>query len=49
MTEAPQSIDIHAGLRVTIGLLRFYPLVLVKEREKTKGIITKSDVIKSLR
>ena len=49
MAESPPVVDAHAKLSLIIELLKFYPLVLVKESGKTSGVITKSDVIKSLK
>lgn len=48
MKEAPPIIDKFASLNVLSGLLKYYPMVLVKEHGKTLGIITKSDIIRKL-
>ncbi|MEK6836743.1 MAG: CBS domain-containing protein [Nanoarchaeota archaeon] len=49
MTESPPIIDKHAKLEVIIQLLKFYPILLVKEIGKLVGVITKADVIKCLK
>ena len=49
MIESPPVVDLHAKLGIVVGLLKFYPLVLVKENVKIVGVVTKSDVIKSLK
>ncbi|AJF62262.1 MAG: putative transcription regulator, containing CBS protein [archaeon GW2011_AR20] len=48
MEEAPPIIGKNARLEVIKQLLRFYPLILVKERGKLIGLITKADLINSL-
>ena len=48
MEEASPIIDKNARLEVIKQLLRFYPLVLVKEKGKLIGLITKTDLINSL-
>ncbi len=49
MAESPPIIDKHAKLEVIIQLLKFYPILLVKEAGKLIGVITKADVIKCLK
>jgi predicted transcriptional regulator len=45
MQESPPTIDKEAGMTVMSGLLKFYPMILVIEKGKIIGIITKSDLI----
>ena len=49
MVESPPIIDKHAKLEMVIQLLKFYPILIVKEAGKLVGVITKADVIKSLK
>jgi len=49
MTESPPIIDKHANLEMIVQLLKFYPILLVKEAGKLIGVITKADVIKCLK
>ena len=48
MEETPPIIDKNARSEVIKQLLKFYPLVLVKERGRLIGLITKADLINSL-
>lgn len=48
MIEAPPIIAENAKMSVISSLLKFYPLVLVKKEKKLMGLITKSDLLKSL-
>ena len=48
MEVAPPIIDKNARLEVIKQLLRFYPLILVKEKGNLIGLITKADLINSL-
>jgi predicted transcriptional regulator len=48
MDNAPPIIDKNAKLEVIKQLLKFYPLVLVKEKGNLIGLITKADLINSL-
>ena len=48
MTESPPIIDKHAKLEMLIQLLKFYPILIVKENGKLAGVVTKADVLKSL-
>jgi len=45
MKDCPPSIDKNANLSVVSSLLRYYPIVLVMEKGKLIGVITKSDII----
>lgn len=49
MGESPPIIDKRAKLEMIIQLLKFYPILIVKESGKIVGVVTKADVIKSLR
>ena len=48
MDEAPPIIDKNAGIEIIKHLLKFYPLILIREKEKILGLITKADLINSL-
>ncbi len=48
MNESPPIIDKHAKLEVIVQLLKFYSILIVKEAGKLTGVITKTDVIRSL-
>lgn len=45
MNEAPPIIDTNASLSIVSHLLKFYPLVLVAEKGKLLGLITKADLL----
>ena len=47
MNEAPPTIDTNASLKVVSHLLKFYQLVLVAEKGKLLGLITKADLLES--
>ena len=49
MTESPPIIDKHAKLEMIVQLLKFYPILIVKESGKLAGVITKADVIRCLK
>ncbi|MEK6933170.1 MAG: CBS domain-containing protein [Nanoarchaeota archaeon] len=49
MADSPPIIDKHAKIEMIVQLLKFYPILIVKESGKLAGVITKSDVIKSLK
>lgn len=49
MGESPPIIDKHAKLETIVQILKFYPILLVKETGKLIGVITKADLIKSLK
>jgi len=46
MDEAPPIVPINTSLSVVSGLLRYYPLVLVKQKGVLVGVITKSDLLR---
>jgi len=48
MEEAPPIINKNAKLEVIKQLLRFYSLILIEDKGKLIGLITKSDLINSL-
>ena len=48
MKDAPPIITENAGISIVSSLLRFFPMVIVAEKGKAKGVITKSDVLKRL-
>lgn len=47
MLDSPPIISGKMPKSAVIGLLRFSPIIIVKENGKIKGVITKSDVIAS--
>ena len=46
MQDAPPIISRKTGFNVISGLLKVYPLLVVAERGKLQGVITKSDLIR---
>jgi predicted transcriptional regulator len=48
MTVAPPVVSKETSVKVVLGLLNHYPAVLVSERGKINGIVTKSDVISQI-
>ncbi len=48
MDDAPPTVPPEAPRRVLAELLSHYNLVLVKQKGKVKGIITKADLLKSV-
>ena len=48
MTDAPPVVSKETSVKVVLGLLNHYPAVLVSERGKIRGIVTKSDVISQI-
>jgi len=48
MEDAPPIIDKNAKLEVIKQLLRFYPIILIKDKGNLIGLITKADLINSL-
>lgn len=47
MNEAPPTIDTNASVHVVSHLLKFYPLILVAEKGKLQGLITKADLLQT--
>lgn len=47
MNEAPPTIDTNASVHVVSHLLKFYPLILVAEKGKLLGLITKADLLQT--
>jgi len=47
MDEAPPIVGTATGITVLSNLLKFYPMVIVKEKGKLCGIITKADILGS--
>ena len=47
MEDVPPVIAKNASINIVSGLLKFYPMVLVTEKGKLLGIITKADIIKN--
>lgn len=48
MTDAPPVVSKDTPVKVVMGLLNHYPAVLVSEKGKVCGIVTKSDVMSCL-
>ena len=48
MNDAPPTIASNASVHVVSHLLQYYPLVLVAEKGKTLGLITKADLFDAL-
>ena len=46
MHDTPPTITKNASMAVISGLLKFYPLVVVIEKGKILGIITKADILR---
>lgn len=49
MDESPPIIGKDASIQVIKQLLQFYPLVIIKEKGKLTGLITKADLIKNFK
>src|SRR3989344_4079255 len=47
MEESPPLVSTDSSIQIVAGLLKYYSMVLVGERGKLKGIITKADLISS--
>jgi len=45
MEESPPIITPKTKLSAIISLLKFYPIVLIQDRGKLEGVITKADII----
>jgi predicted transcriptional regulator len=48
MDDAPPTIARDASVKIVSHLLKYYPLVLVAEKGKLLGLITKSDIINAV-
>lgn len=48
MDEAPPTIAANTSIQVISHLLKFYPLVLVAEKGKILGLITKADLLQTV-
>jgi predicted transcriptional regulator len=48
MIEAPPLVSEESKIPIVSSLLKFYPLILVSKKGKVIGVITKSDLLKSL-
>jgi len=48
MEEAPPVISIKTGIDVVSNLLRHFPIVVVANNGKLRGVITKSDILKKM-
>jgi len=48
MIDAPPVVSMETPISVLSNLLKFYPLVLVSEKGKLNGVITRADIITKL-
>jgi predicted transcriptional regulator len=48
MGEAPPIVAKDAAIDIVSNLLRFYPIVLVAEKGKILGVITKADILRAI-
>ena len=48
MEPTPPIITQETEIQIITSLLKFYPLLIVQEKGKLEGIITKSDILKNL-
>ncbi len=48
MQDAPPIISEHTGLSAITPLLRYFPIVIVRKKEKITGVITKADMLHAL-
>jgi len=48
MKESPPTVAPEAKLSVVSSLLKYYPAVLITKKGELKGIVTKSDLLKSV-
>ena len=48
MIESPPIVSGNAKISVIRALLEFYPIVVVKEKGRLAGVITKADLIKNM-
>ena len=49
MTESPPIVSKNTGINIVQMLLQFYPIIIIKESHKLIGVITKADILKSLK
>ncbi len=45
MKEPPPIVSLEAGTEVVSNLLKYYPIILVANRGKITGVVTKSDLL----
>lgn len=48
MRESPPVVSLGTEMSVLVSLLKFYPIVLVVDKGKLNGIVTKSDILQKL-
>jgi len=48
MSDLPPTIDKDASVKVVSHLLKYYPLVLVAEKGKLLGLVTKADLLETV-
>lgn len=48
MSENPPTISKSANIQIISNLLRYYPMVLVAEKGKLLGVITKADLLEKM-
>lgn len=49
MTDAPPTVSLNTSVNVVSELLSHVPLIVVSDKGKIKGVITKSDVLSNLK
>lgn len=45
MDECPPILSLECPLQIITTLLKHYPMILIKDKEKLSGLITKSDIL----
>lgn len=48
MGDVPPTLSINADVDAAANLLKYYPLILIQDKGKLKGIVTKADIISSM-
>ena len=46
MEDVPPILPLNTNMSALAGLLKYFPFILIKDKEKIVGIITKSDLLK---
>jgi len=49
MSNSPPIIEIDTPEKIIIELLKFYPLIIIKDKNLLKGVITKSNILELIR
>ena len=48
MQDCPPIVSKNTSTSIVSGLLKYYPIILVAEEGKPKGVITKSDILRTI-